>query len=98
MDDSVSIDVSNDGLAVLSGAMTIAQASQWLEPLRAALSAGASRLDLDAVSECDSAGVQLLLAARRSAAMQGQVLGEQRASQSVRDCLSRYGLLEQLTA
>jgi anti-anti-sigma regulatory factor len=57
----------------LSGALCIDDA----QPLREALlgcfaDSGAVILDVGAVSECDTTGVQLLIAAQRTAALQGR--------------------------
>jgi ABC-type transporter Mla MlaB component len=50
------------------------------------------------VHEIDSAGVQLLLAARRTAAAHGLTLTVGDAGPAVRELLQRYGLLDTLTA
>jgi anti-sigma B factor antagonist len=49
-------------------------------------------LDLSGVTEFDSAGVQLLLATRRSLAARGQTLALLDASPVVRDALAVFGL------
>lgn len=82
----------------LGGEWTIAQAAALHEQLRDALAAGQLHWDLGTVTECDSAGVQLLLAARRSAQAQGAPLVIDPASPAVRSSLQRYGLDHLLTA
>jgi anti-sigma B factor antagonist len=77
---------------LLSGALTIPTAAQQAALMRDALSAGADGFDLSAVTECDTAGVQLLLAAKREAHERGAVLGLLDPSSAVRDALQRYGL------
>lgn len=73
---------------------TINEAAQLRERLIACIDAsgGACRLDMSAVSACDSAGVQLLLAARRSAQQRGHQLELLQPSDAVRQSLLRYGL------
>lgn len=84
--------------AAFEGSWTISDALAQQAALREALDAGASTLDLSRVHEIDSAGVQLLLAARRTAASHGLALTLSDASPAVRELLQRYGLLETLTA
>lgn len=79
-------------ICALSGALTIQSASEQHAGLRSAAASGCAQLDLSAVTECDTAGVQLLLAAHRGGV---QI---QSASAAVRDALHRYGLDELLTA
>jgi anti-sigma B factor antagonist len=71
---------------------TIHEAARLREQLLAHLEAGSSCLDLSGVSACDSAGVQLLLAARRSAQQRGQTLELLQPSDAVLESLRRYGL------
>jgi len=54
--------MSTSEAAVLEGPPTVACIGQHRDELAACLAAGATRLDLGAVDECDTAGVQLLLA------------------------------------
>lgn len=74
--------------------MTIVQAAQHREALVDAVAAapGDLQLDLAAVSEFDSSGVQLLLSARRSLAARGHALQIVAASSAVRDALNLFGL------
>ena len=81
---------------VLEGELTIHHAAALKPQLQAALAEGVRCLDLGAVPECDSAGVQLLLACRASARQQGQTLTIAPVSEQVRDVLQRYGLLHLL--
>ena len=75
------------------GAATIAFAATWRETLADAVNAGGNlTLDLGEVTDFDSAGVQLLLAARRSLAERGQRLQVATASPVVRDGLQVFGL------
>lgn len=83
---------------VIGGEWTISHATALHEQLRDALAAGQLHWDLSAVTECDSAGVQLLLAARRSAQAQGAPLLIDPASPAVHSSLQRYGLDHLLTA
>ena len=53
-------------------------------------------LDLSRVTDFDSAGVQLLLAARRSVQQRGGTLQVERASPVVRDALAVFGLADLL--
>lgn len=49
-------------------------------------------LDVSAVTDCDSAGVQLLLSTRNSLARDGRALVLREPSQPVRDALAGFGL------
>jgi anti-anti-sigma factor len=80
----------------LDGELTIQQAAAVRERLLAALAAGLRCLDLGQVSECDSAGVQLLLAARKSAEDAGLPLTLAPVSEPVREVLVGYGLAQLL--
>lgn len=77
---------------VLDGALTIQQAQALRQPLQDALDAGACVFDLSAVTEFDTAGVQLLLAARQHAQTLGTTLALQAASAPVAEVMQRYGL------
>lgn len=82
----------------LGGEWTISYAAALHEQLRDAVAAGHLHWDLSNVTECDSAGVQLLLAACHSAQAQGNALLIQPASAAVQSSLQRYGLSHLLTA
>ncbi len=75
--------------------LTIAFAAGVREQLAAAVAAapaGPLTLDLSGVSEFDSAGLQLLLATRRSLAAAGRTLHLQAPSAVVQDALQVFGL------
>jgi anti-anti-sigma factor len=80
----------------LSGECTIAQAAELREQLLAQLAesdgSSAPVLDLSGVTGFDSAGVQLLLALRRSLLDAGRVLSLQAPSAAVRETLATYHL------
>jgi anti-sigma B factor antagonist len=78
--------------------MSIAHATAWHEALAQALSDGTGDLSLDLaqVTDFDSSGVQLLLAAKRSLADRGDALHIAAASATVRDALGTFGLLDLL--
>ena len=80
--------------------MTIAHAAALREVLADAVTAAPAdlALDLTAVHEFDSSGVQLLLATRRSLAERGHALHVVAASTAVRDALSLFGLQSLLDA
>jgi len=72
-----------------------AQQADWLAALAgldAAADAGPLALDLSAVTEIDSAGVQLLLALRASLAARGRALHLQAPGGMVREALGTLGL------
>jgi anti-anti-sigma factor len=77
----------------VEGEMTIYRAAE-LAPLvlDAVRAHDAPALDLGAVTEFDSAGLQLLLVARREAARLGKPLRVHAASPAVRDVLALLGL------
>ncbi len=78
----------------LTGELTIQFAAEQRTGLLALLedTAEALHLDLAAVEACDSAGVQLLLATRRSLHDRGHVLHLCALSTPVRQVLDTYGL------
>jgi anti-anti-sigma factor len=84
----------------LQGALTIAQAAAQRELLLHAIRPPQCelRLDLAAVDAFDSAGVQLLLAARRTLEARGGGLVLQAAAPVVREVLQTYGLQALLPA
>lgn len=73
--------------------MTIQHASELCVQLADAIEAGAKGVDLAGVDQCDSAGVQLLLAAQRSLATRSVGLRVFNATEVVLEILGRYGLL-----
>ena len=77
----------------LDGELTIYRAQELKRALTDALEpAPALRVDLAAVSEIDSAGVQLLLAAKKTADAGGKALALVNPSASVASCLALYDL------
>lgn len=74
--------------------LTIAQAASWRDALVDALcaTAGDLALDLDGVTDIDSAGVQLLLATRRSVAERGATLHLSGLSSTVAEAFAVFGL------
>ena len=87
-----------DAPLALGPELTIAQAASCRDQLVDALCAAGPdlALDLSAVTDIDSAGVQLLLALRRSVAARGGTLQLQRPSGDVRAALAVLGLDERL--
>jgi anti-sigma B factor antagonist len=85
--------MNNDTLA-LGPELTIAFAAASHQQLVEALARGTGTLALDlaGVTEFDSAGLQLLLAARRSLTAQGRALRLLAPSAVVRDALVVFGL------
>ncbi|HEX8785789.1 MAG TPA: STAS domain-containing protein [Telluria sp.] len=77
----------------VEGEMTIYRAAE-LKPalLNAVRTHGAPVLDLSAVTEFDSAGLQLLMMARREAATLGKRLDVSAASLAVRDVFALLGM------
>jgi anti-sigma B factor antagonist len=77
----------------VEGEMTIYRAAELKPVLLEAVHAhDAPALDLSAVTEFDSAGLQLLLAARQEAARLGKHLTVSAASPAVRDVFALLGL------
>ena len=79
---------------VVDGEMTIYRAAELREGLLAALAQGEGdfTIDLAAVTEMDSAGVQLLMAARKSAEAAGFALHLAGHSPAVVEVLETLGL------
>jgi anti-anti-sigma factor len=82
----------------IDGELTIAVAAEQQGQLRAFLQQGgaAVAIDLSGVTELDTAGLQLLLAARREAAQQGTALTFRDPSQAVRDVFTTANLVGEL--
>jgi anti-anti-sigma factor len=85
----------------IEGELTIYRAAELREVLQGALAAvperGALALDLCAVTEMDSAGAQLLLAAHKSALASGRTLRVAGTSRAVDDVLTILRLVPQFT-
>ena len=78
--------------AALREQLLLALAAAQDEAGGVAGTAGGLVLDLSGVSDCDSSGVQLLLATRASLALRGQALWLQSPSQAVCAALATFGL------
>ena len=80
-------DMSDAVTLRIDGELTIYRAAELCEALKGALAGapdrGALEVDLSAVTEMDSAGVQLLMAARKSARAAGRELRLANASRAV---------------
>jgi anti-anti-sigma factor len=86
--------MSSRATLALHGALTIAHGAAQRELLLEAIRPPGAELvlDLSAVEAFDSAGVQLLLATRRSLAERGDALRIVAASPAVNDALAHFGL------
>ena len=92
----MSAPIPANGLAI-AGEFTIYRAAELCGLLRAAAApAGDLSLDLAEVTECDSAGVQLLLATARALEHGGARLSLAAASAPVRDALQALGLASRI--
>lgn len=82
----------------LNGDLTIYTAAGQRDALLSWVQGGAGHavIDLAHVSDCDSAGVQLLLATQKLLAEQGDTLELRHPSPAVRDALQHYGLAADL--
>lgn len=77
----------------LAGEMTIYAAAELQSRLLASLDAGSGlQIDLSAIEEIDSAGLQLLLLARQHALATGQLFALAAPSRPVRELLELYNL------
>jgi anti-anti-sigma factor len=89
----VSAAAAAPGVLRLAGELTIYRAEELKRELLAALAATpVLELALDEVSECDSAGLQLLLLARAGAEAAGGALRLRQPSAAVREVLALTGL------
>jgi anti-sigma B factor antagonist len=80
------------GCVALEGDWTVIRAAELRPLLAQSVAAGAQRLDLSRITEIDSAGLQLLLSARRSAATHGIELAFDAPSSAVRALAAVYRL------
>ena len=98
MDNQSPVTEGPAGPLALGPDLTIAQAAAWRDQLLDALctSPDSLTLDLSAVTDIDSAGVQLLLAARRSVSERGATLTLAGVPPLVADALAVFGLDPQL--
>lgn len=87
-------DPEADGVLRLGGELTIYHAGELRQALLgdAAAMTGVHTLDLSAVEEFDTAGLQVLLMARRAADAAGGRLQLRAHSEAVREVIDRYGL------
>ena len=88
------------GPVALGPEFTIAQAAAWRDTLVDALCTGSGNLtlDLSSVTDIDSAGLQLLLATRRSIHERGASLTLEGLSSTVAEALAVFGLDPQIDA
>ncbi|MCP5267353.1 MAG: STAS domain-containing protein [Burkholderiaceae bacterium] len=84
--------MSDAELHALEGDFTIHTAAERYEQLGAALTRGCAAFDLSGIGDFDSAGLQLLLAARRTLAARGQTPVWSNPSSAVRSLLALYRL------
>jgi ABC-type transporter Mla MlaB component len=80
----------------LPAAILVGDAAELAARLQRALSANALELDGSAVEQIDTAGLQLLLSAVRTAAERGAVLGWAEASAALRASARQIGVSAQL--
>jgi anti-sigma B factor antagonist len=78
--------------ACLTGEWTIHAIAQHRQALLALVNEGHIEFDTSAITDMDSAGLQLLLSAQRSVALQGHELKLTRMSDAVKSILVAYGL------
>lgn len=92
--------IVRDGCLHLAGEMTIYFAGELKSGLLDALRSadGEAALDLSAVSEFDTAGLQLLLLARRESLARGNAFSLRAASTVVEEALELCGLRQSFAA
>ena len=90
--------MSSDTAFHIDEPLVIGNAAAQRQSLMQALDIGAGVFDLSGVAECDTAGVQLLLAAQKTAQALGTPLALCNASAPVRELFDRYGLGSLLSA
>jgi ABC-type transporter Mla MlaB component len=86
------------GSWVPEGDWTVIRAAELRPLLAQRIGAGVTRIDLSRITEFDSAGLQLLLSAQRSAASRGQELAFDAPSAAVRALGAVYRLDASLQA
>lgn len=84
--------IAAGGESRLTGELTIQNAANQCQQLREWIDGGVLAIDLSGIESCDSSGVQLLVAARRSVAARGQSLVLSHASPAIREVFGRYAL------
>ncbi len=82
----------SNAAASLTGEWTIHAIAQHREAMLALVNDAHAEFDASGITEMDSAGLQVLLAAQRSLALQGRELRLVQVSPVVRGVLSTYGL------
>jgi anti-sigma B factor antagonist len=82
----------SNAAARLQGEWTIHAIAQHREAMLVLVNEAHVEFDASGINEMDSAGLQLLLAAQRSLALQGRELRLTQASEVVRNVLESYGL------
>ena len=76
----------------VTGAATLANATELLEAARAPLAAGVSRIDLGEVTEVDSSLLAVLFAWMREARSQGRPLAFSRLPEDLKSLARLYGV------
>lgn len=82
----------SDSVESLQGEWTIHHVGELHQTLSALVQQGCRTFDVGGIAELDSAGVQLLIAARNALVLQGHEMSLIHASPCVRDALTCYGL------
>ena len=80
------------GGPALPAALEIRESAQTFEALRSAVNCGVDRIDASRVASVDTAGLQLLLAAGRTAAAHGRALRWDRPSSALIDAATKLGV------
>jgi anti-anti-sigma factor len=89
--DELSVDA--DGVFKIQGDLSIRESGALIAALAGALDSGPSlTVDLSEVTACDTAGLQILIAAVKQAATDGKSLHFKQASSAVRHHLELLGL------
>jgi anti-sigma B factor antagonist len=82
----------HDQAVELTGEWTIHAISQRRDEVKALVDAGSASFDMSAVTDMDSAGLQLWVATRQSLALAGKELNLLNPSKAVKAILITYGL------
>ncbi|MGE0312924.1 MAG: STAS domain-containing protein [Lautropia sp.] len=92
MTDAAEPGPAGDAQVALHGEYTIHTVGERASALALEIARGASRFDLSAVTDFDSAGLQVLLAAKATLAERGQALELAAIAPAVRAVLASYAL------
>ncbi len=92
MNDAAEPNPAGDATVALHGEYTIHTVGERANALAQEVARGAARFDLSAVTDFDSAGLQMLLAARATLAERGQEIALAGLAPSVRAVLDSYAL------